>query len=100
MKPLRDIPIKRKVTLVILFICSVVVLLACAALGTYQIFQYRLALVRDTRCWRMSWPATFKRPWLFVTKATRRRRCARSEAEPYVDRRLPLLQRWTLFAQI
>jgi signal transduction histidine kinase len=48
MKSLRDMPIKRKVTLVILLICWVIVFLACAAMGTYQIVQVRLVLERDT----------------------------------------------------
>jgi signal transduction histidine kinase len=48
MKHLRDISIKRKVTFVILTTSSVVVLLACVAMGTYQIYEYRVNLVRDT----------------------------------------------------
>ncbi|MDB4793601.1 ATP-binding protein [Methylacidiphilales bacterium] len=45
---LRDLPIRRKLTLVIFLTCSVVLVLACVALGTYQIIDFRRAMVRDT----------------------------------------------------
>jgi len=45
---LRDLPIQRKLTLVILLTCSVVLFLACGMLGVYQIFDSRKAVVRDT----------------------------------------------------
>ena len=48
MKSLRDMPIRRKVTLVILTTCSVGLLLACLFLAAYQIFHLRRTLVRDT----------------------------------------------------
>jgi PAS domain S-box-containing protein len=41
-------PIKRKVTLVILLSCFEVLLLACAFLISYQIYYYRRAVMRDT----------------------------------------------------
>ncbi len=41
-------PIRQKVTLVILLTCSIVLLLACAFLAGYQILQYRSAVIRDT----------------------------------------------------
>ena len=45
---LRDLPLKRKLTLVILLTCSSVLLLACGVLGTYQLFDFRENLVRNT----------------------------------------------------
>jgi signal transduction histidine kinase/ActR/RegA family two-component response regulator/HAMP domain-containing protein len=45
---LRDLPIRRKLTMVILLTCSVVLFLACAILGAYQIFDSRQTVVRDT----------------------------------------------------
>jgi predicted PurR-regulated permease PerM len=45
---LRDLPLKRKLTLVILLTCSCVLLLACGVLATYQLFDFRQNLVHDT----------------------------------------------------
>ena len=45
---LRDLPIQRKLTLVILLTCSVVLFFACGMLGVYQMFDSRKAVVRDT----------------------------------------------------
>ena len=45
---LRDLPIRRKLTLVILLTCSVVLLLACGVLALYQVVDYRQGMVRDT----------------------------------------------------
>lgn len=45
---LRNMPIKRKVTLVILFTCSAALLLACAFLAVYQIYTFRNSLVQHT----------------------------------------------------
>lgn len=45
---LQDLPIRRKLTLAILVTCSVVLFLACAVLGIYQIFDSRQTVVRDT----------------------------------------------------
>lgn len=45
---MRDWPIRQKLTLVIMFVCGTVLLLACGALGIYQIYEFRAAMVRDT----------------------------------------------------
>jgi signal transduction histidine kinase/ActR/RegA family two-component response regulator/HAMP domain-containing protein len=45
---LRDLPIRRKLTLVILLTCSMVLLLACGVLATYQVLDFRQGMVRDT----------------------------------------------------
>ncbi len=45
---LRDLPLKQKLTLVILLTCSCVLLLACGVLATYQLFDFRENLVHDT----------------------------------------------------
>ncbi len=45
---LRDLPLKRKLTLVILLTCACVLLLACGVLATYQLFDFRQNLVHDT----------------------------------------------------
>ena len=42
-----DRPIRQKLTLVILFTCSVALLLACTCLSIYQILEYRKSLVND-----------------------------------------------------
>jgi signal transduction histidine kinase/ActR/RegA family two-component response regulator/HAMP domain-containing protein len=45
---LHNLPLKQKLTLVILLTCSVAVLLACAVLAAYQLLDARRELVRDT----------------------------------------------------
>ena len=45
---LRDLPLKRKLTLVILLTCSCVLLLACGVLATYQLFDFKQSLVHNT----------------------------------------------------
>ncbi len=45
---LKKLPLKRKITLVILLTCSAVLLLACGVLAAYQLFDFRRTLVRDS----------------------------------------------------
>jgi len=45
---LQDLPIRRKLTLVILLTCSVVLLLACGVLALYQVLDFREGMVRNT----------------------------------------------------
>jgi signal transduction histidine kinase/ActR/RegA family two-component response regulator len=45
---LQNLPLKRKVTLVILLTCSAVLLLACSVLAGYQLFDYRKTIVSDS----------------------------------------------------
>ena len=47
MKWLNSIPLRRKLTLVILMTCSVVLLLACGILAAYQMLDYRKMVARD-----------------------------------------------------
>ena len=47
MKWLNNIPMRRKLTLVILLTCSAVLLLACGILAAYQIVDYRKMAARD-----------------------------------------------------
>jgi signal transduction histidine kinase/ActR/RegA family two-component response regulator len=44
---LQDIPIKRKLTLVILLTCTAVLLLACSVLAAYQMFDFQRTTVRN-----------------------------------------------------
>jgi signal transduction histidine kinase/CheY-like chemotaxis protein/HAMP domain-containing protein len=43
----RDLPIRRKLTLVILVTCTAVLLIACTALAGYELFDYRRSMARD-----------------------------------------------------
>lgn len=45
---LEDLPIRKKVTLVILLTCTAALVMACASLALYEIFDFRRAIVRDT----------------------------------------------------
>jgi signal transduction histidine kinase/ActR/RegA family two-component response regulator len=44
----QNLPIKPKLTLVILLTCSVTLLLACGVLAAYELYDFREAMVRDT----------------------------------------------------
>jgi len=48
MKWLNDIPLRRKLTLVILMTCSAVLLLACGILAIYQMLDYRRMLAQNS----------------------------------------------------
>jgi PAS domain S-box-containing protein len=48
MKWLNDLPLRRKLTLIILLACSAALILACGVLAGYQMFDFRRTLVRDT----------------------------------------------------
>ncbi len=45
---LRDLPIRRKLTLAILLTCSVVLLIACGVLAIWQVLEFRQNLERHT----------------------------------------------------
>lgn len=45
---LQDLPIRRKLTLVILLTCTAVLLAACASIAAYEVFDFRRAMARDT----------------------------------------------------
>jgi PAS domain S-box-containing protein len=47
MRWIDDLPIRRKLTLVILTTCTVVLLLACAVIALYEAIDYRRTMVRD-----------------------------------------------------
>jgi PAS domain S-box-containing protein len=47
-KWLNNLPLKRKLTLIILIACSGALFLACGVLAGYQMFDFRRTLVRDT----------------------------------------------------
>jgi signal transduction histidine kinase/ActR/RegA family two-component response regulator len=47
MTRLQDMPVKRKLTLVILLTCSAVLLLACGVLAAYQMFDFQRTMVRN-----------------------------------------------------
>ncbi len=44
---LEDLPIRKKITLVILLTCTAVLVVACASLALYELFDFRRAIVLD-----------------------------------------------------
>ena len=48
MIPLQNLPVRRKLTVAILSVCAVVLLLACAVLAAFEVFDFRRAIVRDS----------------------------------------------------
>jgi signal transduction histidine kinase/ActR/RegA family two-component response regulator/HAMP domain-containing protein len=47
MRPLPDLPLERKLAIVVLATCTIALVLACVALGTFELFEFRKTLVRD-----------------------------------------------------
>ncbi|MDA2937282.1 response regulator [Acidobacteria bacterium AH-259-A15] len=47
MRTFRDLPIKHKLTLIIMLTSTTVLLLACAALATYELITFRRSMARD-----------------------------------------------------
>ena len=45
---MQDLPIRRKLTLVILLICTIALVVACAVLAAYEVYDFRRAMARDT----------------------------------------------------
>ena len=45
---IRDWPIRKKLTFVIMLTCGLVLLLACLLLGVYQVYKFREGTVRET----------------------------------------------------
>jgi signal transduction histidine kinase len=45
---LANLPIRRRLTLIILVTCSLVLMISCAALAIYELVEFRRATVRDT----------------------------------------------------
>jgi len=48
MRLLQNLPVRRKLTAVILAVCAIVLLLACAALAVFELVEFRRAIVRDS----------------------------------------------------
>ncbi len=48
MSPRHDLPIRKKLTRVILLTCTIVLMMACASLAIYEVFDFRQAIARDT----------------------------------------------------
>ncbi|HYV30137.1 MAG TPA: hypothetical protein VEO53_03345, partial [Candidatus Binatia bacterium] len=44
---LRDLPVKRKLMLVVLVTCAMILLLACAGLFIFQLYLFRETFARD-----------------------------------------------------
>ena len=78
-------PIKQKMTLVILVTCSVVVLLACAAMGGYQIFQFRTRLMRETTVLADVLANNTQAALAFRNENDAKETLRALEAEPYVN---------------
>ena len=45
---LQNLPVRRKLTVVILAVCTVVLLLACTVLAAFELIEFRRAIVRDS----------------------------------------------------
>ena len=44
----QDLPIRKKLTRIILLTCTIVLMMACASLAVYEVFDFRQAIARDT----------------------------------------------------
>src|ERR1041385_4089222 len=84
MRPLRDLPIKRKVTLVILLTCAAALLLACGALAAYEVIDFRRALVRDMTALADVLAKNTRAALAFQDDRAARETLEALQAEPYV----------------
>ncbi len=82
---LRDLPIRRKLTLVILLTCSVVLLLACGVLALYQVLDFRQNMVRDTTVLADVLAQNTQAALTFQDENAARQTLLALQAEPYVS---------------
>ena len=87
---LRDLPIRRKLTLVILLTCSVVLLLACGVLAVYQVLDFRQSMVRDTTVLADVLAKNTQAALTFQDESAARQTLLALQAEPIVIGRLSL----------
>ncbi|HYC54605.1 MAG TPA: CHASE sensor domain-containing protein [Candidatus Binatia bacterium] len=81
---LQDLPVKQKLTMVILLTCSVVLLLACAVLAGYELYDYRRAMARDTTVLADVLAKNTQAALAFEDDAFARDMLYALQAEPYV----------------
>src|SRR5579862_6759483 len=84
MRRLKDLPVKRQVTLVILLTCSATLLLACGALAAYEILDFRRALVRDMTVLADVLAKNTRAALAFQDDRAARETLQALQAEPYV----------------
>lgn len=83
---LRDVPIKRKLTLVIVATCAGALVLACIVLAAYQLFDIRHALERDMTVLANVISKTSRTPLTLKDKNSAEERLQALQAEPAVTR--------------
>jgi len=84
MRRLQDLPIQRKVTLVILLTCCAALLLACGALAAYEVIDFRRALVRDMTALADVLAKNTRAALAFQDDTAARETLQALQAEPYV----------------
>jgi PAS domain S-box-containing protein len=81
---LRDLPIKRRLTRVILLTCTVALLLACAVLAAYELFDFRRAMARDMTVVADVLAMNIQAALAFEDEAAAGETLSALRAEPYV----------------
>jgi signal transduction histidine kinase/ActR/RegA family two-component response regulator/HAMP domain-containing protein len=81
---LRDLPLKQKLTLVILLTCGAVLLLACGVLAAYQLYDFRWMMVRDSTVLADVLARNTQAALTFQDEAAAQQTLQALQAEPYV----------------
>ena len=81
---LQNLPIRRKLTAVILLTCAAVLLVACAALATYEVFDFRRAMARDSTVLADILGQNTRAALAFDDDAAARKTLQALQAEPHI----------------
>ncbi|MCE0484785.1 MAG: ATP-binding protein [Methylacidiphilales bacterium] len=81
---MRDWPIQRKLTVVIMLTCGLVLLLACGLLSIYQVYQFRDSMVRDSTVLADVLSKNTQAALAFEDEGAAQQTLQALQAEPYV----------------
>ena len=95
---LRDLPIRRKLTLVILLTCTAVLLIACTALAAYELFDYRKSLARDATVLADILSKNSRAAVAFQDETAAREMLQALQSEPHVEAAILFTQDGSRFA--
>jgi len=96
---LRDLPVRRKLTLVILLICTAVLLFACGVLAAYQIYDFRRDMARNNTVLANMLAQNTQAALAFQDESAARQTLLALQAEPSVMAASLYDEQGKLFAQ-
>src|SRR5579859_1845276 len=81
---LKNLPIRRKLTMAVLVTCSVALLTACGVLAAFELYEYRQALLRDMTVLAKVLANNSRAALTFQDQDNARESLQALQAEPYV----------------